>query len=170
MVHRLGTAILLAAALAGCTNYVQPSPAFHEVLTQPYQFDAGDKLRIVVYGQEGLTNTYAVGASGAITMPLIGPVPARGLTPAQLAASVTARLKKGAQAVWQHRYWEHQIRDEADFARHVDYIHYNPVKHGYVTCPVEWPYSSIHRYIRQFVLAPNWGCEPVDFPEGIGHE
>src|SRR4051794_21595867 len=72
--------------------YVAPlSPAYD----QKYRLDAGDKLRVVVYGQEGLTNTYAVDAGGAITMPLIGAVPARGLTPAQLAAAVTAQLRKG---------------------------------------------------------------------------
>jgi polysaccharide export outer membrane protein len=61
----------------------------------PYRMDSGDKLRIVVYGQEGLTNTYAVDAGGSITMPLIGGVRAKGLSPAELAASITARLKKG---------------------------------------------------------------------------
>ena len=60
-----------------------------------YRLDAGDKLRIVVYGQEGLTNTYAIDAGGAITMPLIGQVPARGRTPATLAADVVARLRHG---------------------------------------------------------------------------
>jgi polysaccharide biosynthesis/export protein len=60
-----------------------------------YRLDAGDKLRIVVYGQEGLTNTYAIGAGGAITMPLIGSVPARGLTPAELASVITRRLRGG---------------------------------------------------------------------------
>jgi polysaccharide biosynthesis/export protein len=62
---------------------------------EPYRLDSGDRLRIVVYGQDGLTNTYSVDASGAITMPLIGAVRARGLTPAQLAGAVTARLKNG---------------------------------------------------------------------------
>lgn len=62
---------------------------------EPYRLDAGDRLRIVVYGQEGLTNTYAVDAGGSITMPLIGAVRARGLTPSQLAAAVTSRLKNG---------------------------------------------------------------------------
>jgi len=61
----------------------------------PYRLGAGDKLRIVIYGQEGLTNTYAVDAGGAITLPLIGAVKARGLTPAELAAVITARLKQG---------------------------------------------------------------------------
>lgn len=61
----------------------------------PYRLDAGDKLRVVVFGQEGLTNTYTVSAGGSITMPLIGAVTARGLTPPELAAVITARLKKG---------------------------------------------------------------------------
>jgi polysaccharide export outer membrane protein len=61
----------------------------------PYHLDAGDKLRVVVYGQEGLTNTYAIDAGGAITMPLIGAVPARGRTPAGLAAEISAKLRNG---------------------------------------------------------------------------
>ena len=60
-----------------------------------YRLDAGDKLRVVVYGQEGLTNTYAIDAGGSITMPLIGSVPARGRTPAGLAAEITGRLRNG---------------------------------------------------------------------------
>ncbi len=60
-----------------------------------YKLDAGDKLRIVIYGQEGLTNTYAIDAGGSITLPLIGAVPARGRTPAGLAAEITARLRNG---------------------------------------------------------------------------
>jgi len=60
-----------------------------------YQLDAGDRLRVVVYGQEGLTNTYAIDAGGAITMPLIGSVPARGKTPSGLAAAITAKLRNG---------------------------------------------------------------------------
>jgi polysaccharide export outer membrane protein len=60
-----------------------------------YKLDAGDKLRVVVYGQEGLTNSYAIDAGGSITMPLIGRVPARGQTPAGLAASITGRLRNG---------------------------------------------------------------------------
>ena len=60
-----------------------------------YQLDAGDKLRVVVYGQDGLTNTYAIDAAGAITMPLIGSVPARGRTPQGLAAAIAAKLRAG---------------------------------------------------------------------------
>ncbi len=60
-----------------------------------YRLDAGDRLRIVVFGQEGLTNSYSVDAAGVVTMPLIGSVPARGCTPAELAAAITARLQGG---------------------------------------------------------------------------
>ena len=60
-----------------------------------YQLDAGDKLRVMVYGQEGLTNTYAIDAGGSITMPLIGHVPARGRTPTALAAEISAKLRNG---------------------------------------------------------------------------
>ena len=80
-----------------------------------------------------------------------------------------ARLKKGEQAVWQHRYWEHQIRDETDFARHVDYIHYNPVRHSLVRSPAAWPYSSFDRYVKDGVYAPDWGCDSMCF-EGVGRE
>jgi putative transposase len=57
--------------------------------------------------------------------------------------------------LWQRRFWEHQIRDDADFARHVDYIHWNPVKHGLVAHP--WPYSTFHRFVRNGVYLPDWG-------------
>lgn len=87
--------VLTALALAGCMQTSASMTTGYAPVDEPYRLDAGDKLRIVVYGQDGLTNTYAVGASGSITMPLIGSVSARGLTPAQLAAAVTARLKKG---------------------------------------------------------------------------
>ena len=58
-----------------------------------------------------------------------------------------SRIAKGESGIWQRRYWEHQIRDDRDFERHVDYIHYNPVKHGYVPHARDWPYSSFHRYL-----------------------
>jgi polysaccharide biosynthesis/export protein len=80
-----------------------PAPAAYAYAAAPmpvaydssYRLDAGDKLRVVVYGQEGLTNTYAIDAGGSITMPLIGSVPARGRTPASLAAEITAKLRNG---------------------------------------------------------------------------
>jgi polysaccharide export outer membrane protein len=69
-----------------------PGPASHDAA---YALDAGDKLRVVVYGQDGLTNTYAIDAGGSITMPLIGSVPARGRTPARLASEIAAKLRNG---------------------------------------------------------------------------
>jgi putative transposase len=69
----------------------------------------------------------------------------------------TRRGSKGERSVWQRRFWEHQIRDEEDFGRHVDYIHYNPVKHGWVNRAVEWPHSSLHRFIREGRVAADWG-------------
>jgi polysaccharide biosynthesis/export protein len=69
-----------------------PTPPVHDAA---YRLDAGDKLRVVVYGQEGLTNTYAIDAGGSITMPLIGAVPARGRTPAGLASQISAKLRNG---------------------------------------------------------------------------
>jgi len=69
-----------------------PMPVAHD---GAYRLDAGDRLRVVVFGQEGLTNTYAIDAGGSITMPLIGAVPARGRTPAGLAAEITGRLRRG---------------------------------------------------------------------------
>src|ERR1700694_484713 len=69
-----------------------PMPAAYDAA---YRLDAGDRLRVVVYGQEGLTNTYAIDAGGSITMPLIGPVPARGRTPAGLASEITGKLRHG---------------------------------------------------------------------------
>jgi putative transposase len=62
----------------------------------------------------------------------------------------------GEYAVWQRRFWEHTIRDDLDYERHVDYIHYNPIKHGHVTQVADWPYSSFHRYVRLGVLPRDW--------------
>lgn len=59
--------------------------------------------------------------------------------------------------IWQRRYWEHRIRNESDLARHVDYIHYNPVKHGLCCQPRDWPWSTIHRYIGSSLLPADWG-------------
>lgn len=89
-----GGAIAAARASFAATPvaYAPPAPRSYD---SAYHLDAGDKLRVVVYGQEGLTNTYAIDASGAITMPLIGSVPARGRTPAGLAAEITAKLRNG---------------------------------------------------------------------------
>ena len=59
--------------------------------------------------------------------------------------------------IWQRRYWEHRIRDERDFARHVDYIHYNPVKHGLCPRVIDWPWSTFHRYVGRGDYVIDWG-------------
>lgn len=82
-------------ALAGCTGYRPPPPAFHEALHQPYVMDAGDRLRITVFGQADLTNTYNVDQAGYIAFPLIGSVPARGLTAKQIEQKVAQMLREG---------------------------------------------------------------------------
>ena len=72
------------------------------------------------------------------------------------------RVRKGQSTLWQQRFWEHLIRDERDFAAHVDYIHWNPVKHGHAQHVVDWPYSSFHRYVRNGVLPPAWTGTIID--------
>jgi putative transposase len=67
-----------------------------------------------------------------------------------------SRLSKHERGIWQRRYWEHLIRDETDFSRHVDYIHINPVKHGLVARVVDWPHSSFHRHVRAGILPMTW--------------
>ncbi len=66
------------------------------------------------------------------------------------------RNAKGEALVWQRRFWEHTLRDDADFAAHCDYIHYNPVKHGHVARPADWPLSTVHRFIERGVYPADW--------------
>jgi putative transposase len=73
------------------------------------------------------------------------------------ASDVPRRGSKGERSLWQRRYWEHQIRDKDDFARHVDYIHFNPVKHGFVQRAGDWPHSSFHRFVADGRIAADWG-------------
>ncbi len=68
-----------------------------------------------------------------------------------------SRKHKRERGIWQRRYWEHQIKGDGDLEKHVDYVHFNPVKHGHVTRAVDWPYSSIHREIAKGNMAENWG-------------
>jgi putative transposase len=83
----------------------------------------------------------------------------RGRDPMPRSASKAHKREKG---IWQRRYWEHTIRDDADLERHVDYIHFNPVKHGHVTRVVDWPHSSFHRYVERGQLASDWGGDIKD--------
>jgi putative transposase len=67
-----------------------------------------------------------------------------------------SRAAKAERGIWQRRYWEHTIRDEDDFARHIDYVHINPVKHGLVTRVRDWPYSSFHRMVKLGTYPQDW--------------
>jgi putative transposase len=66
------------------------------------------------------------------------------------------RIRRGERGIWQRRYWEHLIRDDRDFAAHVDYVHINPIKHGLVTRVIDWPYSTFHRAVRSGLCPANW--------------
>ena len=73
-----------------------------------------------------------------------------------------SREQKRERAVWQRRFWEHRIRDREDWRGHMDYIHYNPVRHGLSATPAEWPYSSFHRCVEKGWYAADWGgAEPA---------
>jgi len=79
----------------------------------------------------------------------------------------SVRVARGERAIWQRRFWEHAIRDENDFRRHVDYCYYNPVKHGLVNEIGDWPYSSYHRDVKAGRFAPAWsGVIDDDFEFG----
>ena len=93
----------------------------------------------------------------------------RRFTAAVLQAGVAvARHNNGELILWQRRFWEHTIRDDRDFERHVDYIHFNPVKHGLVGRVRDWPHSSFHQYVRRGLLPADWGGDVGDNKEGFG--
>lgn len=82
-----------------------------------------------------------------------------------------ARLKEQERAIWQRRFWEHQIRDERDFEPHVDDVHDNPVSHQLIDAPYNWPYSSFHRYVERGIYLNNWGADKETvFQETVGWE
>ena len=70
--------------------------------------------------------------------------------------SQRAVRKEGERGIWQRRFWEHCIRDEMDYRTHIDYIHINPVKHGYVVRVQDWQYSSFHKFVVEGLLPVNW--------------
>ncbi len=76
---------------------------------------------------------------------------------AQIEGRSTTRIKRGERGIWQRRFWEHVIRDEKDFVAHLDYIHFNPVKHGLVESVADWPYSTFHRFVRDGYYPASWG-------------
>jgi putative transposase len=90
----------------------------------------------------------------------------RGLPAAEpLSAS---RARKRERGVWQRRYWEHTIRDEDDFARHADYIHFNPVKHRLVRRVRDWPFSYFHRMVRLAIYPADWAGDAENRDASFG--
>ncbi len=84
------------------------------------------------------------------------------------AGTAVKRRPNGEIALWQRRFWEHTIRNEKDFERHVDYIHFNPVKHEMVTRVRDWPHSSFHRYVRLGLLPRDWAGDVRHSRTGFG--
>jgi putative transposase len=80
----------------------------------------------------------------------------------------SSKIAKREKGIWQRRYWEHAIRDDRDLQRHVDYIHYNPVKHGYVPKVCDWPHSSFSRYVARGILPADWGGDVSDIGGAFG--
>jgi putative transposase len=78
-----------------------------------------------------------------------------------------SQQRKGEKGIWQSRFWEHAIRNEVDWRRHLDYIHYNPVKHGYADSPLAWPYSSFMRAVAKGWYSRDWGRQQPDSIKSI---
>jgi putative transposase len=79
-----------------------------------------------------------------------------------------SKTRHRESTLWQRRYWEHQIRNDLDFERHMDYLYYNPVKHGLVRQVQDWPYSSLHRYLEAGVYDPDWAISSAVDEAGFG--
>lgn len=88
-------ALLAAAVISGCSGYRPAPAAFHEAINQPYRLGAGDRVRVTVFEQESLTNTYSVDQSGYIAFPLVGAIAARGHTAQQVEGQIASRLREG---------------------------------------------------------------------------
>ena len=73
-----------------------------------------------------------------------------------------SRIAKGERGIWQRRFWEHAIRDDHDYRAHMDYVHFNPVKHGLVENAASWPYSSFHRCVQAGLYPVNWADGTVE--------
>jgi putative transposase len=84
----------------------------------------------------------------------------RGLYPVEYRSEV--RQRRGERGIWQRRFWEHTIRDQRGFDQRFHYIHHNPVKHGFVQRPGDWPYSSFHRAVRQGIYPADWTAQAIE--------
>lgn len=74
----------------------------------------------------------------------------------------TVRAAKGERGIWQRRFWEHTIRDDTDYAAHMDYVHFNPVKHGYALRVIDWPHSTFHRHVENGICSRNWAGSNIE--------
>ena len=82
----------------------------------------------------------------------------------------SAKIRRRESAIWQRRFWEHRIRNEKDYSHHMDYLHYNPVKHGLCKSPSEWPHSTLHRLMAEGIYPGNWAEEVAsEFRENDGY-
>jgi putative transposase len=81
-----------------------------------------------------------------------------------------SRHARRSAGLWQVRFWEHAVKNEGDFHRHLDYIHYNPVKHGLAKSPLEWPWSTFKRFVRDGMYEPGWGSQEPESIEGMDCE
>jgi len=99
---------------------------------------------------------------------LVGWVERRNPTNTTTSAS---RLRKNEKSIWQRRFWEHLIRNDEDLKKHVEYIHYNPVKHGLTKTPGDWDYSSFHRYVEKGIYDIRWGAGvKIKLDTTVGYE
>ena len=125
--------------------------AFHETQgCRPFAIDA------IVILPEHLHTVWTLPAGDADYSGRWRAIKSRFTRALRKAGKQVPRHANGEYAVWQRRFWEHTLRDEPDRQQHVDYIHYNPIKHGYVPAVADWPYSSFHRYVKQGLLPENW--------------
>lgn len=123
-----------------CDAMVVLPDHLHAVWTLP-EGDADFSLRWSVLKARFTISLRRAGFSPPSELPVVQSGRYAGLKPG-------LRVAKREQAVWQRRFWEHMIRDDEDYAAHVTYCRFNPVKHGLVAKPEDWPYSSVHRDIR----------------------
>jgi len=85
----------------------------------------------------------------------------------QLPERSASNLRRREGMLWQRRFWEHEIRDDDDFRRHVDYIHWNPVKHGHVSRAIDWPYSTFRRFVNDGAYPEDWGVDEGRESSGV---
>ena len=79
-----------------------------------------------------------------------------------------SRRRRGERDIWQRRFWEHEIRNDRDYRLHLDYIHYNPVRHGLVSRAADWPWSSFHKYVEDGLYPADWGSEALEYDGAFG--